>query len=157
MIGLITSIIVFNLVAFKVTKLSANKMAHIWTFTVAFQLFFDVFVDFKYHAYWYFSKSIDWESIPAHLFIVPPVNIIFLTWFPFGKTLSKKILYMLIWEVSLVMYELFTLIPQPIGYFHYGWWKLGYSAALDPVLLIILLRYNKFVSHLEERVMHSYH
>ncbi|MDQ0200452.1 hypothetical protein J2S10_003641 [Neobacillus ginsengisoli] len=50
MIGLIIAIIVFNLIAFKTNKIpTTNQIVHIWSFTIAFQTVFDVFVEFKYH------------------------------------------------------------------------------------------------------------
>ncbi|MEH7748936.1 hypothetical protein V7659_28560, partial [Neobacillus drentensis] len=84
MIGLLIAIISFNYFAFKKNKiLTGNQIVHIWTFTIAFQVLFDIIVEFKYHGYWYFDKEIDWEGLLPHLFLVPPANMIFLNWFPF--------------------------------------------------------------------------
>lgn len=60
MIGLIAAIIVFNFIAFKTNKiLTTNQIVHIWAFTIAFQTVFDVYVEFKYHGYWYFAEEVD--------------------------------------------------------------------------------------------------
>lgn len=65
MVGLIIAVVIINLFAFKTNKrLTANQIVHIWTFTTVFQDTFDLYVDFKYHGYWYFSKGIDWKAFP---------------------------------------------------------------------------------------------
>jgi hypothetical protein len=46
-----------------------------------------------------------------------------------------------------------TLLPEPWGYFYYGWWNLWHSAILNPVLLLILLGYYKAVCKLEDRLL----
>lgn len=54
MIGLIITIILVNFIAFKTNKrLTANQIVHLWLFTIAFQSNFDVYIDLKYHGYWY--------------------------------------------------------------------------------------------------------
>ena len=152
MVGLIIAIIIFNLIALKIKKrLSLIQMVHIWAFTIAFQTVFDVYIDFKYHGYWYFSKSVDWNSFIALIFLVPPVNVVFLNFFPYKKTLMKKIIYLATWEVALLLYEVITLLPEPWGYFHYGWWTLWHSLIINPILLLILLGYYKWMVKLEKR------
>lgn len=153
MIGLIIAIILFNLIAFKTNKrLTANQIVHIWTFTIAFQYSFDVIVEFKYHAYWYFSKQVDWIGLLPHTVLIPPVNMMFLNWFPFEKTVWKRIIYILFWVIGILIYESITLLPQPWGYFHYGWWKLWHAAIVDPLLLLILLGYYHWVCKLESQL-----
>ncbi|HLU21793.1 MAG TPA: hypothetical protein VKZ77_04820, partial [Bacillaceae bacterium] len=87
MILLLTSILIFNILAyFNHDKLTLNQLVHIWCFTVAFQLTFDTIIIEKYEGYWYFTKDIEWKSIPAYLCLIPPVNIMFLNWFPFNTS-----------------------------------------------------------------------
>ncbi|MFD2045464.1 hypothetical protein ACFSTA_17410 [Ornithinibacillus salinisoli] len=146
MVGLLIAIIVFNFVAFKTNKLSAKQIAHIWAFTIAFQMSFDNFIDVKYHAYWYFNKEISWADLPTHTVLIPPVNMMFLNWYPFQGALRKQVQYFVFWVIALTMYELLTLLPEPWGYFNYGWWNIWYSAVIDPILLsILLLYYKKFI------------
>ncbi|MED4228265.1 CBO0543 family protein [Neobacillus cucumis] len=152
MIGLIIAIVIFNSCALKIKKrLSPNQMYHIWMFTIAFQSIFDVYVDFKYHGYWYFTKNVDWQSFIAHIFLVPPVNVIFLNFFPYKKELYKKILYIAVWEILLLLYESIALLPEPWGFFYYGWWTIWHSIIINPILLLILVGYYKWVCKLEKR------
>lgn len=58
MIGLIITVILLNTVAFMTVKrLTINQIVHIWTFTIVFQLFVDLYLGTKYNAYWYFDSS----------------------------------------------------------------------------------------------------
>lgn len=152
MIGLISSIITFNLLAFKINKLNANKFVHIWTFTIAFQILFDLIIEFKYKGYSYFSKDqIEWAALLVKTILFPPINIIFLSYFPFTKVISNKIFYMAFWVAGILIYELIALFPEPWGYFKYGWWNLGYSAIVDPILFLILLSYYKWICKIEKK------
>jgi hypothetical protein len=156
MIGLIIAIILFNLIAFKTNKrLTANQIVHIWAFTIAFQMLFDLIVEFKFHGYWYFYKGVDWKGLLAHTALIPPVNMMFLNWFPFNKPISQKITYLFFWVMGILMYETITLLPEPWGFFHYGWWKLWHAAIVDPVLLLILLGYYKWVCKLENQLLEN--
>lgn len=152
MIGLLIAIIAFNYLAFKTNKtLTGNQIVHIWVFTIAFQTLFDVLIEFKYHGYWYFDREIDWAGLLPHLLLVPPVNMIFLNWYPYKTNFIKKMVYIIFFVISILIYEIITLLPEPWGYFHYGWWKLWHAAVLDPFLLLILLGYYKWICKLEKR------
>lgn len=144
MIGLILAVITFNLLALTLNKnLSENQVAHIWCFTTTFLVVADLYIDIKYHGYWYFSKGVDWRSLLSTLVLIPPVNVLFFNWFPWDKKVSNHIKYFIGWGFVLLVYELLTLLPEPWGYFHYGWWNILYSAVVNPLLLLILASYYK--------------
>ena len=154
MIILMISVALFNLVAFKTNKrLTANQIVHIWCFTVASQGTFDAFVDFKYHAYWYFGKGVDWSGLIPHTVLIPPVNIIFLAKFPFNAALRKKIIYIGAWVIGILIYEQIVMLPEPWGYFHYGWWNIWHSVFLDPLLFLFLIGYYKWICKLEKKAL----
>lgn len=154
MIGLILAIITFNIIAFKTNKnLSLNQILHIWIFTIAFQQSFDLIIEYKYEGYWYFEKEVDWKGFLAHTVLIPPVNMMFLNWYPFKKRWIQQICYLIIWVIAILLYEVITLLPQPWGYFHYGWWKLKYAAIVDPILFLILLSYYKLISRVEKELI----
>ncbi|MCM3571318.1 hypothetical protein [Neobacillus mesonae] len=153
MIGLIFAVILFNLIAFMTNKrMNKNQIVHIWVFTVALQVLTDTYIDGKYHGYWYFDKAIDIKSIPALILLIPPVNIMFLNWYPFERTLYKRLLYIIYWVIAITLYEAVTMLPEPWGYFNHGWWKLWYSAIVNPLLLLIVLFYYKWILKIEESV-----
>ncbi|UOQ92639.1 hypothetical protein MUO14_19760 [Halobacillus shinanisalinarum] len=150
MLGLIIAVFVFNFLAFRTNnRLTKNQVVHIWMFTIAFQIIVDIYIDAKYQGYWYFSKSIEWRSIPALLILIPPVNMIFLNWYPFGQLMYKRIFYILFWVIGITFYEAITLLPEPWGYFNHGWWNLWYSVLVNPFLLLIVLYYYKWVCKIE--------
>lgn len=151
MIGLTISIIIFNAIALRKNRLTSNQTLHIWMFTIALQAIFDIMIEFKLHGYWYFSKGIDWRGLLAHTVLLPPVNIMFLSYFPFQKNRGKQFIYIFLWTLAILLYEAATLLPEPWGYFHSGWWKLWHSAVADPILFLILLGYFKWVIRLENR------
>lgn len=149
-IGFIIAIALFNVIAFRTNRrLTKNQIIHIWMFTIALQAVTDTFVDFKYHGYWYFDKEINWGVLPALTILIPPVNMIFLNWFPFHQRLYTRILYVAIWVVAITLYEAIALLPEPWGYFYHGWWNLWYSAIVNPLLLCIVLFYYKWICKIE--------
>ncbi|WLR57475.1 hypothetical protein LC048_11825 [Mesobacillus subterraneus] len=151
MIGLLLSVFIFNLIAFKINqRLLPSQVVQIWTFTIAFQVLFDLIVELKYQSYWYFSPEIDWIGLIPRTVLIPPVNMIFLNLYPFEKKLLNKILFLLFFVVLILIYELITLLPEPWGYFHYGWWQIWYSAIVDPVILLCLLGFYKWIQRLEQ-------
>ncbi|KRE04225.1 MULTISPECIES: hypothetical protein [Priestia] len=154
MIGLTIAIIVFNFIAFKINKrLTANQIVHLWLFTIAFQSSFDVYIDLKYHGYWYFTDGADWKGLLVHTVLLPPVNMMFLNWYPFKRGYIRQACYFIFWLIAILLYEMLTLLPPPWGYFHYGWWNLWHSAILNPVLLLILLCFYKWVCKLEDKLL----
>ncbi|MEH7373868.1 hypothetical protein [Neobacillus drentensis] len=151
MIGLIIAVILFNLIAFITNnRLTKNQIVHIWAFTIIFQGLADLYIDHKYQGYWYFTKDVDWASLPTLTMLIPPVNMMFLNWYPFNSPLLKRILYYIFWLVFMLIYEVISLLPEPWGYFNYGWWKLEYSILVDPILLVILLNYYKWICKIEK-------
>ncbi|MDF1508607.1 hypothetical protein PZE06_10440 [Robertmurraya sp. DFI.2.37] len=149
MIGLLIAIVIFNYLGFKYNRLTQNQTLHIWSFTIAFQGLFDMLIEYKYHGYWYFSKEVEWRGVLAHTILIPPVNMLFLSFFPFRKKRVEQVRYIFLWTVAILCYEALTLLPEPWGYFYNGWWTLWHSAAVDPILFFILLAYFKWVLRLE--------
>lgn len=153
MIGLFASIILFNLIAFKTNKrLTLNQIVHIWTFTIALQQTFDLLVEFKYHGYWYFGKDVEWAGLMAHTILIPPVNMLFLNWYPLNGSFIKRISFIVFFVIGILLFEAYSLLPEPWGFFHYGWWKLWHAAIVDPFLLFILLKYYKWICRLEKNL-----
>ncbi|BDH61677.1 hypothetical protein MTP04_18070 [Lysinibacillus sp. PLM2] len=152
MIGLIIAVIFFNTVAFiTVKQLTKSQMAHMWIFTILLHLLVDLYLGLKYHGYYYFNKGIEWIDLPAVTLITPPVVLLFLNRFPFRDSFLKRFVYIILWSIVPVIYEALALLPQPWGFFHYGWWKLTYSAIVYPVLLTIIVSYYMWICHLEKK------
>ncbi len=156
MILLFSSIVLFNFIAHKFAKrLSDNQICHIWCFTIALQVMFDLFMEYQYKAYWYFDKEVDFSGLLAHLFLIPPVNIIFLNWYPSKSSILKQVGYIAIWTCFVVIYEFISILPEPIGFFHLGWWEIWFDLFVAPTLFITLLGYYKYILILEKRIIES--
>ncbi|MFJ7726149.1 hypothetical protein ACIQXV_08270 [Neobacillus sp. NPDC097160] len=154
MFGLFIAVIVVNFIAFSTNKrLTPNQIVHIWMFTIAFQMNFDFYVDMEYHGYWYFTQNADLKELPTNIALVPPVNMIFLNFFPFHKRITKKVIFFILFLIGILIYEVIALLPEPWGYFHFGWWNLGHSLIFDPILLLIVLGYYKWICHIESKTI----
>jgi len=154
MILFFTSIILFNFITFTFAKrLTGNQISHIWTFTISFQLIFDLLIEHKFLGYWYFDKDVELFDLLAHFFLIPPVNIIFLNWFPTKSTFFKQIIYISAWTCFTLIYEYMATLPKPFGFFHLGWWRVWYDIFVVPILFLILLGYFKYVLILEKRLL----
>jgi len=97
-----------------------------------------------------FNEDVDLLDFPTVTILVPPVNIMFLNWYPFDSTNFKKRFYYLGWLIFIALYEVIALLPEPWGYFNYGWWKLSYSILINPLLLLILVTYYKWICKIEK-------
>ncbi|MDF2058452.1 hypothetical protein P2R43_30575 [Priestia megaterium] len=140
--------------SFKTNKrLTAKQIVHLWLFTITFQSSFDVYIDLKYHGYWYFTDDADWKGLLVHTVLLPPVNMMFLNWYPFKRGYIKQVCYFIFWLIAILLYEMLTLLPAPWGYFHYGRWNLWHSAILNPVLLLILLGFYKVICKIEDKLL----
>ncbi|ESU33229.1 hypothetical protein G3A_07290 [Bacillus sp. 17376] len=152
MIGLLISVLIFNLIAFKMNKrLLPSQVVQIWTFTIAFQMLFDLIVEFKFNSYWYFEPGVDWAELISRTVLIPPVNMIFLNLYPFEKKVIKKIVFIFIFVIFILIYEYITMLPEPWGYFRYGWWGILHSAIVDPVILLFLLGFYKWIQWLDRK------
>ncbi|GGJ91232.1 hypothetical protein GCM10007063_12310 [Lentibacillus kapialis] len=151
MIGLLIAITIFNLFAFITNqRLTQSQIVHIWMFTIAFQVLTDLMIDDKYHGYWYFDEATGWNDLLTLTVLIPPVNMIFLNWYPFRYAFSKQCVYLVVWVIAITLYELVTLLPEPWGYFHHGWWRIWYSLAVNPFLLAIVVLYYQWIYKIEK-------
>jgi hypothetical protein len=102
----------------------------------------DVFLDLKYELYHYFKEDVEYVDLVAIFGIYPAINILFLNYFPFQKTLRIKIIYILGWTIFAICYEWVAVHTE---FFNYSGWKLLYSIPIYPLLYIILFYNLKFV------------
>ncbi|MCL1632855.1 hypothetical protein M3N64_13085 [Sporolactobacillus sp. CPB3-1] len=150
MLGLLSAVVLFNAFAFFTnSRLTKSQILQIWTFTIAFQIFVDTYMNQKFHGYWYFDRGIDLKAIPALIVLIPPVNMIFLNRYPFGYPLLKRIMYVILWAIGITLYEWLAVLPEPWGYFRYGWWKITYSLLVNPLLLYIVVKFYELVRKFE--------
>lgn len=149
---LIISVIVFNLVAILIPKrISGIKIITTTLFSLYLEIMTNVFLDLKYDLYGYFNKGVDWEGLIYILGVYPPVNILFLNYFPYKKKMLNKAIYIFGWSVFADVYELLFLWS---GTFYYNGWKFWYSIIIYPILYIILVGFYKYVHYLLRKNQH---
>ena len=137
MLFLILSVIVSNLVAFLIPKnLSKKEMYATSMFAVYFATVTDIYLNLRHDLYGYFSIGANYISLLAVWGLYPSANIIILNYFPFGKGIKPKIIYILAWSAFLVVFEWASVKS---GYFYHSGWKYWYSALVYPIILVILV------------------
>lgn len=116
-------------------------------FALTFVLTVDIYLSYKLNLYGYFTKGvIDWRTLIIHFGIFPTYNAIFLNFFP--KIRVHQVLYILGHSIILVAFEWTTL---QVDAFYYNGWKLGYSAILYPLILLVLYWDLKITRGLKNR------
>lgn len=114
-------------------------------FSIVLQLITDIYLEFKYKLYGYFSPGPDYITLWIVFIIYPAVNIIFLNYFPITGSLFRKIIYILIWSAFAIGYE---WLATKTGLFYYTGWKLWYSIPVYPILYLLLLFNYKLIKRL---------
>lgn len=122
---LIASVLILVGVAVKIPKnMTRVEMYSTTFFAMALQMTTDMYLDVQYNLYTYFYVGADLVSFIPMLGLYPPANIILLNYFPYKKGVIWKLNYIIIWAVSLVVFEWLSI---KAGYFHHFKWNLWYS------------------------------
>ncbi|MBU7594603.1 hypothetical protein FVO58_19105 [Metabacillus halosaccharovorans] len=133
---LFISVIIFGLIIYFMPKrISYFEMYTTSLFSTVLQLITDIYLEFKYNFYWYFSPGVDYITLWVVFWIYPSVNIIFLNFYPTTKKFSTSVYYILGWTLFALVYE---WVAVNSGLFQYNGWKLWYSALIYPFLYLLL-------------------
>ncbi|WP_369009376.1 CBO0543 family protein [Desertibacillus haloalkaliphilus] len=126
-------------------KISFFEMYTTSLFSTVLQLITDVYLEFKYRLYWYFSPGVDFITLWVVFVIFPAVNIMFLNFYPQNSKPLVKVFYILGWSTFAVAYEWIAVQTE---LFHYNGWKLIYSIPIYPLLFILILLNWKLIRKL---------
>lgn len=96
----------------------------------------DLYLDVKLDYYGFFEKGVDWAYLPIFVVVYPAANILFLNFYPFKKSRTKRLLYIAIWTILTTGFEYLSLHTNV---FYHHEWKLWYSFISYPFLYWILL------------------
>jgi hypothetical protein len=149
MFFLYISVIVFNLVTILMKKrLSSFEYYGSIFFGVFCAEISDRFAD-KYNLYYFFNpKVIEVQTFWILLGIYPAATMMIINWFPYGKTWTIKVLYILAWSLFSVFFEWLFLKN---GFLHNVHWKLWYSALSYPFLYSGLMLNLYFIRLLNKK------
>ncbi|AEN91272.1 CBO0543 family protein [Priestia sp. TRN 1309] len=106
----------------------------------------DIYLDVKYDLYGFFTKGVDFEYLLIFIFIYPATNSVFLNFYPQGKSLFRKALYITVW---VILTTLFEYISTQTEVFYYNGWKILYSFFCYPFLYIAMVLNLKMIRRLQ--------
>jgi hypothetical protein len=145
---LILSLIIFYLIAILMPKrISWLQIWSVTLFSLVLENMSDMVLDLKLNLFGYIAPGNQWSGF-LPIFLYPPINAIFLNYFPYDKRKFSKLLYILGWTVFCLVYEVGALRS---GFFYYTKWKLWYSALCYPVLLLFVLGNYRLTERLRLR------
>jgi hypothetical protein len=137
MLFLFISMVIFGIIIwFMPKRISLLEMYTTSLFSTVLQLITDIYLEFKYRLYWYFSPGVDYITLFVVFWIYPAVNIMFLNFYPQHKNRISKTLYILGWSAFALAYE---WVATQTGLFHHNGWNLLYSIPIYPLLYLLLL------------------
>ncbi|PKG25601.1 hypothetical protein [Niallia nealsonii] len=104
-------------------------------FAYSFGITTDIILNFKYDLYGYGQEGAQIYTTLCIIAVYFSINILYLNFFPLSKNFLYKILYVAIWSLFSILYELFIVHTDM---FYYNGWKLWHSAFLYPIIFSIL-------------------
>ncbi|NRD80872.1 hypothetical protein HPT25_26445 [Bacillus sp. BRMEA1] len=155
MLFLILTGVLFNLIAFFIPKrMSDLEIITTTLFSMVLELLVDMYLDVKFDMFGYFTKGVNWGFLIYVFGVYPAINITFLNFFPYNKSLVRKYCYIVGWSVFAVIFELLFIWTKT---FYYNGWKLWYSALCYPALYVTLVLFDKYTLYLIKKVQQKTH
>lgn len=143
MIFLILSVIVFLFVTVIAPKrLSKCEIYIITLFSIVIGFTTDITLDLKYNLYGYFTPGVQFLGFLPILLLFPTSGVLFMNFFPYQKSLIRKLLYIIGWSIFSLFYEFLSIKS---GYFYHNGWKYWHSALTYPVLFWLHLTHFKII------------
>jgi len=131
-----------------------NLKPIIYYATVFFGLFWAKLSDSyaeKYQLYYLFDKgTIEYKTIILFLGVYPACAMMIINWFPYTKSIVRKMIYLMGWTIFSTFYEWVSLMN---GIVHFVNWNIWYSALSYPPLYGMLILNIYFIKRLmRERI-----
>jgi hypothetical protein len=143
MVFLLFSVIVFIGVAlFAPKKLPRRELYGIALFSIVLGFVTDITLDLKYHLYGYFNPGVDLTGFLPILFIFPSSGVLYMNFYPFGRSIGNQIMYILGWTLFSLFFEYLSIES---GYFYHNGWNYWLSAVTYPFLLMLHLLHLKIL------------
>ena len=149
MLTLYISVFVFNVVAiFMKKRLSSFEYYGSIFFGIFVAELTDRFTEWNNTYYFFKPSKIVLKSLWVMLGIYPAAIMLIINWYPYNKSWSKKVLYILAWSAFSTFFEWISLKS---GYLHYTTWKLWYSAIMYPFMYSGLILNVYFIRWLNKK------
>ncbi|MFD2045496.1 hypothetical protein ACFSTA_17570 [Ornithinibacillus salinisoli] len=141
MIFLLFSVVIFILVTLRIPKkLERSELIAVAYFSTILGFVTDIILDLKYHLYGYFEPGVQFPGFLPAIILFPTAGVVFMNFFPFMKSLAKKLLYTFYWTLFCLGYEFLSVESD---YFYHNGWKYWQSALAYPFLLWLHLVHLK--------------
>lgn len=96
----------------------------------------DEILDIHYNLYGYFHEGFQWRGLIGSFLYFIPTSILFLNYFPLGRSILKKVMYIL--GCSIISVAIEWVVLQTEFFYHNGW-KIWYSGLLYPLIYSMLI------------------
>lgn len=143
--------LIFAIVAYIIPK--KMKLYEIYAtslFATLFGLLVDTVLAVKYKFYVLDKSGIQIPPLIGQVILYWSTSIILLNFFPFGKQIKWKVVYILCFTLLTVAFE---FISFKIGLIKYNEWNIWYSALSYPFLIYFLVLHYKFFQWLVARTL----
>lgn len=147
LLAIITILLVIGITYFMPKRMTALEMYSTSLFAITLSCYADMYLSMDYHLYDYFEEGMDYTHVIIQVGIYPFINMIYLNFYPFAGSITRKALYIIGWSSFATAYEWVAL---QTSFFHHDNWRLLYSAAIYPFLFILLLANFHFITALEQ-------
>ncbi|SET46736.1 hypothetical protein SAMN05216389_1126 [Oceanobacillus limi] len=117
-------------------------------FATLFGLLVDTVLAVKYKLYILDKPGVQIPPLIGQVILYSSTSIILLNLFPFGKSIKRKVVYILCFTLLTLAFE---YISFKIGFIKYNEWKIWYSALCYPFLIYFLVLHFTFFQWLVKR------
>lgn len=136
------SSIIFVVVAFIIPKKMKAYEIYVTTiFAVLFGLLVDIVLAVKYKLYVLDKPGVQIPTLVGQVILYATASIMTLNLYPYQKSKTTKIIYILLVTVVTLAYEYLAFI---YGFIKYNEWKIWYSALCYPFLIYFLVLHYRF-------------
>jgi hypothetical protein len=130
----VVNAIVFSCIFFMSNKKLNNVEIYITALFSAFlSLFLDTLMAFTFDTFYYFTEGLEPKDYIFHLVIYPMTNLLFLNYYPYGKSKVLQVVHIAFWVILSLAIE---VIYVKTGIFVYENWNFTLSAISYPILYI---------------------
>jgi hypothetical protein len=148
MFFVIISIVIFNSIAFFMTKrISRVEMYASSLFVLFLEYLANYVFDFIHKLYGYFNPGIDNLTFIVVVGIYPAVNIIFVNYFPYKGRALSKLIFILATSIFCTFYEWLSIKSK---YFYHSGWPLWLSFISYLILFEIIVFNLKLIRKLNK-------
>lgn len=129
-------LILVSIAIFMPKKIKRAELYATSAFAVALGLSVDSILALKYKFYTLLGEGVQWGPLFGQIILYASANMIILNYFPYHRSLLRKIIFIIVITAITVIFELLSKIT---GFIRYNEWNIWYSSLLYPFLILLLV------------------